>query len=203
MKEMWDKRYSSEAYAYGIEPNDFFAEQLVKLKTGKILLPAEGEGRNAVFAAKQGWDVSAFDFSKEAKAKSDKLAKANNISIDYQIGELNDIDLQESSFDAIGLIYAHFFADKKTSNHQKLNKYLKPGGVLILEGFSKSHIKVNKKNDKPMGPQNIDILFSIEEIKKEFHNYKILELKEEVITLSEGEFHLGKSSVIRFVGIKE
>jgi len=60
-KDRWDERYSNEAYAYGELPNDYLKEQLEKANVGKILFPADGEGRNGVFAAKLGWDVSAFD----------------------------------------------------------------------------------------------------------------------------------------------
>jgi Tellurite resistance protein TehB len=75
MKDFWNTRYKEESYAYGIEPNAFFKENIDKLVPGKILLPAEGEGRNAVYAARKGWEVTAFDFSDEAKIKTLKLAQ--------------------------------------------------------------------------------------------------------------------------------
>ena len=75
--DRWNDRYSSEEFAYGTAPNNYLKEQLEKLKTGSILFPAEGEGRNAVFAAKLGWKVSAFDISAEGKNKALKLAEAN------------------------------------------------------------------------------------------------------------------------------
>lgn len=203
MKELWDKRYSSETYAYGTEPNKYFAEQLAEIKPGKLLLPAEGEGRNAVHAAKYAWDVFAFDLSGEGKTKAEKLAEINKVNIEYQVGELSEIKLEENSFDAIGLIFAHFPPEKKTSYHRILDSYLKKGGFFILEAFSKSHIKISESNKKTMGPQNIEMLFSIEEIKNDFPNYEIIKLVEEEVILSEGMFHIGKGSVIRFVGIKK
>lgn len=203
MNEFWDKRYSSETYAYGREPNKFFAKQLSEFKLGKLLLPAEGEGRNAVHAAKLGWDVLAFDLSGEGKIKAEKLAEINKVSIEYQVCELSKIKLEENSFDAIGLIYVHFPPEKKTSYHRILDRYLKPGGFIILEAFSKSHIKISENNEKPMGPQNIEMLFSIEEIKNDFPNYEIIKLVEEEVILSEGTFHIGNGSVIRFIGIKK
>lgn len=200
---MWDQRYSSEDYAYGTEPNVFFAEQLSKLVPRKLLLPAEGEGRNAIFAAKSAWKVLAFDSSKIGKEKADKLAKINQVNIEYQVAELSEIELKKDSFDAIGLIYAHFAPELKTSYHQKLDQYLKKGGIVILEGFSKSNIQVNQLTGKLMGPQVPEMLFSVEEIRTDFPNYEIIELKEEEVTLSEGVFHDGKSAVIRFVGRKK
>lgn len=71
----WNDRYSKNGFAFGEAPNDYLKEQLEKLDTGTILFPAEGEGRNAVFAAKLGWTVSAFDISVEGKNKAILLAK--------------------------------------------------------------------------------------------------------------------------------
>jgi len=77
-------------------------------------LPAEGEGRNAIFAAKSGWSVSAFDISDEGKNKANRLAKANNVTIDYRVGLLESLNYNDEQFDVIGLIYAHFPADLKS-----------------------------------------------------------------------------------------
>ena len=82
---MWNKRYAQKEYFYGKQPNEFFRKQLLKFPPGRILLPAEGEGRNAVFAALSGWDVVAFDTSTEAKKKAEKLAKENKVQISYSI----------------------------------------------------------------------------------------------------------------------
>lgn len=85
MKDFWNTRYKEEAYAYGTTPNGFFKENIEKLSVGKILLPAEGESKNAVFAARKGWDVKAFDFSEEAKNKTLKFAQDHEISLNYEI----------------------------------------------------------------------------------------------------------------------
>lgn len=203
MKEMWDKRYGSEEFAYGVEPNEYFKEKIGGLKPGKILLPAEGEGRNAVYAAELGWNVQAFDLSTEGKAKAERLARLNQVKIDYQVAELSEIKLKEEAFDVVALIYAHFPPHMKSAYHKQLDKYVKTGGLVILEGFSKSHPEVSKNNGKPMGPQHPDMLFSEQEIKMDFPNYEIIELKEEQIILNEGEFHEGLGSVVRFVGRKK
>ena len=91
MKEFWDDRYSKDEFAYGKHPNNYLKEQLEKLEVGSILFPAEGEGRNAVFAATLGWSVSAFDISTEGKNKALRLTESQNVSIDYQVGELNTL----------------------------------------------------------------------------------------------------------------
>jgi 2-polyprenyl-3-methyl-5-hydroxy-6-metoxy-1,4-benzoquinol methylase len=201
--ERWNDRYSSEEFAYGTAPNHYFKEEIQKLKPGTILLPAEGEGRNAVFAAKLGWKVSAFDISAEGKNKAVKLAEANNVNINYQVGELESLNYQAGQFDVIALIYAHFPPEIKSAIHKTLDLYLHNDGIIIFEAFSKKHLEYLAVNDKVGGPKDIESLFSIEEIQADFPQYEIIQLEEKEIELNEGLFHNGKGSVIRFVGKKK
>ena len=201
--QRWNDRYSSEEFAYGEDPNNYLKEQLEKLNPGAILFPAEGEGRNAIFAAKSGWKVSAFDISEEGKNKALKLAAANNVSIDYQVGEFETLDFQKEQFDTIALIYAHFPAEIKSAIHKQLDKLLRKNGIVIFEAFSKTHLEYLAINEKVGGPKDIESLFSIEEIQGDFSNYEIIILEEKEIELNEGVFHNGKGSVIRFVGKKK
>lgn len=203
MKERWNKRYANPEYAYGEEPNTYFKQQLDKLNPGSILMPAEGEGRNAVYAATKGWAVDAFDQSDAGRDKALALAERNGTKITYQVGELHEVKYNESSYDAIGLIYAHFPAAVKSAYHKELIKYLKPGGYVIFEAFSKNHLAYKKADPKVGGPDDIDMLFSIEEIQHDFAGFEITELSEEVIELKEGLYHMGKGSVIRFTGRKK
>lgn len=199
----WNERYGEEEYAYGEKPNVFFEEKIKALKTGKILLPAEGEGRNAVFAAKIGWSVFAFDQSEEGKKKAMKLAKKNGVTIDYQVGDLGAVNFTQEEFDAIGLIYAHFPAHLKSAYHKILDGYLKKGGFVVFEAFSKNNLAYRARNEKIGGPKDLDSLFSVEEIKADFSNYEIVQLEEKEVELGEGLYHNGKGSVIRFVGKKK
>ena len=199
----WNDRYSNEAFAYGEAPNNYLKEQLPKLGVGKILFPAEGEGRNAVFAAKLGWTVSAFDISIEGKNKAFRLAEKNDVTIDYQVGALEELAFEPEQFDAIALIYAHFPANIKSRYHKAFDQYLKNDGIVIFEAFSKKHLEYVTANEKVGGPKDIDVLFSIAEIQADFPDYEIIELEETVIELNEGLYHNGIGSVIRFVGRKK
>lgn len=201
--EKWNDRYRQEAFAYGEQPNNFLKRELEKLGPGVILFPAEGEGRNAVFAAKLGWSVFAFDVSEEGKKKALLLAEKNKVTIDYQVGELQTLNYKPGQFDVIALIYAHFPAETKSMYHTMLNPFLRKGGLVIFEAFSKKHIEYNSKNEKIGGPKEIEMLFSMDELKNDFPNYEIIEMAEKEIELSEGLFHNGKGSVIRFVGRKK
>ncbi|TYP74395.1 class I SAM-dependent methyltransferase [Aquimarina intermedia] len=124
----WDDRYEQEAYAYGVAPNVFLKDQLPKLKPGVILFGAEGEGRNAVYTSKLGWDVKAFDISEQGRKKALQLAEESRVTIDYQVGLLPQLDFQNASFDAIALFYAHFPPKIKSGYHKILDKKLKRGG---------------------------------------------------------------------------
>lgn len=202
MKEFWNERYSSKEFAYGERPNEHLRAKLKGVQPGKILFPAEGEGRNAVYAAAQGWKVSAFDISEEGKKKCDQLAQKHNVRVDYQTGEFSCHHYEKESFDAIGLVFAHFPAEKRAEYHQTLDSWLKKGGIIILEGFSKKHRQYNEADEKAGGPKDERMLFSLDEIKSDFPNYHILELSETETILHEGMYHNGKAAVIRFVGKK-
>jgi SAM-dependent methyltransferase len=192
--DFWNERYANEEFVYGTEPNDFFKQQLDKLQPGKILLPAEGEGRNAVYAATQGWEVTAIDFSIKGKEKALQLAKMKGVNITYEVAVIQEFQSDEK-FDVIGLCFAHFPADIRKQVHQHLLGFLKIDGHVILEGFAKAQLE-----NVSGGPKNIDMLFSIEEIKDDFQQLEFELLQEMTIELSEGNYHKGIAKVIRFVG---
>jgi SAM-dependent methyltransferase len=198
MNDFWNERYAEKEYAYGIHPNQFLADSILKLpKHAKILFPAEGEGRNAVFAAKNGFEVAAFDISSEGKKKADQLASDNDVKIDYRVGMLEDLKFEEASFDGIVLIYAHFPKVIRKALHQQILRLVKPNGVIIFEAFSKEQLDYHSG-----GPKEVAMLFSEEEVKEEFENVGFDFIKTEIIELNEGAFHQGKGSVVRFIGKK-
>ena len=176
---------------------------LSTITPGKILFPAEGEGRNAVYAAKLGWDVFAFDISEEGKKKAEMLALKNGVEINYQVGSFDDVLFDNHSFDVIALIYAHFHQDYRRVYHQKLTNYLKTGGYIILEAFSKKHIEYNAINPSIGGPKEPEMLYTMEELTDDFPNFEQLEMMEKEIELNEGLYHIGKGSSIRFLGRKK
>lgn len=197
MNNFWNKRYNTEEFVYGETPNKFVKQELAKLKPGKILFPAEGEGRNAVYAATLGWQVAAFDLSTVGKKKAELLASKHHVQIEYKITDFTGADYPENYFDALILTYAHIPTETRIDAHKKLTSYLKPGGILVLEAFSKKQIDKNTG-----GPNNIDFLFSEAELKSDFSQFSELKITETDTILDEGSFHQGKASVIRVIGKK-
>jgi cyclopropane fatty-acyl-phospholipid synthase-like methyltransferase len=193
----WDARYSSHEYVYGIEPNEFFKQQIENIKLGKLLLPGEGEGRNAVYAAKQGWLVDSFDQSINAQKKALRLAEKNNVNINYTIVDLNQFTPARNYYNAAAIIFVHFDPLVREIFHKKIIDSLKPGGTLILESFSKNQLGKNSG-----GPQELEMLYSLDDVMNDFKEMKTILLEEKNILLNEGDKHNGDASVIRFVGEK-
>ncbi len=202
MKDFWNERYSNKDFVYGEQPNNFLKEQLGLLPVGSILFPAEGEGRNGVYAATRGWAVSAFDQSSEAKKKAGRLADQHNVALSYEVGTLETLSYSPQQLDVIALIYAHFPADKKSAYHQTLATYLRPGGTIIFEAFGKQHLDYQRDNPRVGGPKNQAMLFSTDELAADFAGFEVLQLAEQEVELNEGEFHQGTGSVVRLVGRK-
>lgn len=196
MKEFWNDRFGQSTYTYGKAPNVFFAEQLNSFPKGKLLLPAEGEGRNAVYAALKGWEITAFDYSEAGKQKALDLAKEYEVEIDYQIHDATDFKSTDE-YDAIALVFAHFPIEERNIIFEKLEKALTPGGIVIMEVFSK-----NQLGRESGGPKSLDLLYSKGEIMSHFPDIDFMILEEMKITLNEGFSHQGEAAVIRAVGKK-
>lgn len=191
-QKFWNNRYRDPHYVYGVRPNDFFKEFIDTHAPGKLLLPAEGEGRNAVYASSKGWKVDAFDFSSEARTKARKLAEKNDVEINYFNAELDKVDLADQKYDLIALIYVHMESAIRRQVHRHLIRHLAPGGFLLLEAFSKQQREHNSG-----GPKDPDKLYDLPELKKDFESLQP-ELEQQLkIKLDEGAHHSGTADIVR------
>lgn len=198
MKDIWDKRYT-DSYVYGTAPNDFLANIPFEKAKGDVVCLAEGQGRNAVYLATKGFNVSAIDFSKEGLRKANELAGKNNVQIQTIEMDLNSFKAEAETLDGVVGIFAHF--PEKTKKHvfSEISKGLKKGGFLIWEVYSTNQLK-----HKTGGPPNIELLYSTNEIELmlgnlfEFHVFH--EIEREVF---EGKLHNGLAAVIQLYAIKK
>ena len=197
MKETWDQRYSEKEYVYGRMPNAFLKNFIDNEPPAGILLPGEGEGRNAVYAAEKGWQVYAVDLSEAGKEKALSWARENKVVIDYQVADLVEWDAP-LTVDCVAIVYTHFEPEFRTMIHHKLIDKLAPGGFFIMEVFSKKQINYDSG-----GPNNIEMLYDEKLLKEDFKSLKIDFLQERVIDLDEGRFHRGEASIIRMIAKKE
>ncbi|MDR3667277.1 MAG: class I SAM-dependent methyltransferase [Ignavibacteriaceae bacterium] len=196
-KHSWDDRFSAADYVYGTEPNSFFKEQLDKLNPGRLLMLAEGEGRNAVYSAKMNWQVDAVDFSSQARIKALKLAANEKVNINYSLSDLTLYQPTGNLYDAVGIIFFHFERPEIEKIFASAKKALKKDGIIICEVFSK-----NQLGKTSGGPQVPDLLFTTDEIVELFHGLKSIILEERNVLLNEGILHQGEASVINYVGKK-
>ncbi|RBL90255.1 class I SAM-dependent methyltransferase [Chitinophaga flava] len=202
MQNIWDERYANQEFVYGKEPNIFFKLQLDRLPIGSILMPADGEGRNGVYAAVNGWTVTSCDLSQEGRKKALQLAAERGVTLEYLVGNFEELSFPESAFDAAGLIFAHVQPDQKSLLFQMVDRSLKPGGYVIFEAYSKQHVKHQQLNPTAGGPKNEEHLYSAKELLQSFGHYDIQLLEETEVQQKEGIYHTGTGAVVRLVGRK-
>ncbi|EIM78092.1 type 11 methyltransferase [Nitritalea halalkaliphila LW7] len=123
-ESFWNKRFEEQPLLYGVKPNAFFKQELDKLRPGLILLPGEGEGRNAIYAATQDWGVVALDQSEVARENALRFARLHGVVIDYFLGDALLYLPPAKHFDVIALIYFHLpQAMRKKIHHKFIKRY--------------------------------------------------------------------------------
>ncbi|MFA6455236.1 MAG: class I SAM-dependent methyltransferase [Bacteroidota bacterium] len=198
MNTFWDSKYSVDHYVYGKNPNAFFKSVIDTLPVGRILIPAAGEGRDAVYAASLEWDVTAFDQSTVGKQKAMNFAEERQVSIRYDVVNAFDFRLAKGSYDAIALIYFHLPSTDREQFHSSIISALSPNGIIILEAFHPRQI-----NNTSGGPSDPTMLMTAESLHNEFAGLTVIECSEHQIVLDEGPGHSGIADVVRFVGKKK
>jgi SAM-dependent methyltransferase len=195
---MWDERYSAEDYAYGTTPNEFLVENVSSIPKGKVLSLAEGEGRNAVFLAQQGYDVTAVDGSLVGLNKARKLADENRVVVEFIHADLADYDLGENKWDGIVSIFFPLPSSLRKELYKKVMAGLKQNGVFLLEAYTPAQLKHGTG-----GGNSVDVMQSKESLRLELASLKfkhLTELEREVI---EGVYHTGIGSVVQAIATKE
>ncbi len=194
MQQFWDERYQETDHVYGEAPNAYFKAFIDQQKPGTLLLPAEGEGRNAIYAASRGWVVEAFDFSPVAREKALKQAAAKGVRIRYDV---QDISLFTASkhYDMVALLYVHLPEPLRHSFHTQIYKSVKPGGFLLLEAFAKEQLAFNSG-----GPKEASLLYDAPSICSDFPFLHLLSCEQKEVILDEGPFHQGRAALLRLTG---
>lgn len=194
----WHTRFQSEEYIYGTEPNVFLKEMQQKLElSGDGLAIAEGEGRNAVFLAEQGMNVTTWDFAESGLAKTEKLAKNKGVSVTTELVDLNEANWVENQWDELVCIFGHFPSEVRKKVLEGVKTTVKPGGYFVTEVYSIHQIPY-----KSGGPQNQDFLYAPEEFLKTFGDWRIVHFFMGEVVRTEGKLHNGLAHVIQFVGQK-
>jgi SAM-dependent methyltransferase len=190
---MWDERFRREGHAYGVEPSSYLVEKASLFQRGQLALAAaDGGGRNAVWIAERGLEVTLVDISQEGIARALELASSRGVRLRAQCADLLDWDVPDGAFDLVAAVYLHLTPDARRRVHARLFASLKPGGHLLIEGFHKRQIAYSSG-----GPRDPAMLFDEATLIGDFPGAEIVETRTEEVVLSEGRLHNGPAVLIR------
>lgn len=192
---MWDQRYSEPGHAYGTEPNDFVVEQAGRLRPrGRVLCLAEGQGRNAVYLASLGHDVTAVDLSPVGLTAARALAGERGLHIHTEVADLATFDLGQSRWDGIVSIWCHVPSAVRASLHHRVVSALTPGGLFLLEAYTPDQLA-----HRTGGPPTAELLYTEPMLREDLAGLDIVFAEEREREVHEGKYHQGLSAVVRLV----
>ncbi|OOC49803.1 MULTISPECIES: bifunctional 2-polyprenyl-6-hydroxyphenol methylase/3-demethylubiquinol 3-O-methyltransferase UbiG [Thioalkalivibrio] len=194
---MWDERYAEDDYVYGTEPNDFLRAAVANVPRGRALCLAEGEGRNAVFLAQQGFDVLAVDSSAVGLQKAQRLAEDREVQIETLVADLADYAIEPDSWDLIVSIFCHLPPDVRRRLHAEVVAGLRPGGVFILEAYTPAQLEWGTG-----GPPTAELMMTREALTEELEGLEFEEAVERERDVIEGRFHTGRGAVVQVLAHK-
>ncbi len=197
---VWDQRFAAtEGFVFGTEPNQFLVRQATRLTPGmKVLAVADGEGRNGVWLARQGLNVTAVDGSRVALGKAERLARERGAHIETVCADLVTWDWGANQYDAVVAIFIQFAGPRlRPVLFQRAHGALKAGGLFLLEGYTPKQLEY-----KTGGPSALANLYTESQLREELAGFDILHLAAYDTELSEGNGHKGMSAVVDVVARK-
>lgn len=193
----WDERYGEPGFAYGTAPNEFLVSVVDRLPRGKILSLAEGEGRNAVYLASLGYQVTGVDGSEVGLRKAGELAAGRGVPITTIHADLSEFEIEPEQWDGIIACYCHLPPAIRIPLHLAAVRGLKPGGVFVLEAFSKEQL-----GNGTGGPNSLEMLMSLDELIRELAGLEFVHAVRIERDVREGRGHTGPASVVQLLGVK-
>ena len=190
----WDARYAEPGWAFGTEPNDFLRDQAHHLPPGRVLCLAEGEGRNAVWLAGQGYAVTAVDASSAGLEKAKQLARERNVRITRVCADLASYVIEPGAWQGIVSIFAHVPPEVRQRVHAGVLAGLAPGGVLLLEAYRP--LQLGRGTG---GPSDDARMLDLERLRPELGALEWLLARELDRDVLEGRCHTGSASVVQLV----
>ena len=189
----WDERYGTASYFYGTEPNEFLREHCAEIRPGgDVLCLAEGEGRNAVFLARQGLRPLALDQSAVGLDKAVQLAVAKGVHIDTQVADLSAYQIEPDRWDGIVSIWCHLPSALRARVHRQIVAGLKIGGVFLLEAYTPAQLAHGTG-----GPKDVDLLPTLAGLREELAGLEFVHAMERERVIHEGAGHAGLSAVVQ------
>ena len=196
MSELWNEKYGQVDFLYGTRPNEFLISQIYRLTPGaRVLVLGDGEGRNGVWLAEQGFDVTTVDYSTVGCAKARQLADERDVSLAVHCADLTEWDWEEDDFDAVVLIYLHFEPEARREVYQRAVTVIRPNGLLVVELFHPRQLAYQSG-----GPKRADMLVRASDLSHDLPDIEWLILAEGKVLLNEGPGHNGPGYVTHGVG---
>lgn len=193
----WDERYAAEGWAFGTEPNDFLRQEAHRIPPGRVLCLGEGEGRNSVFLAEQGYEVVGVDRSQVGMDKAQALAQDRGVFVETVVSSVEELQLTEGEWQGIISIFFHLPPPLRRKVHRNVVAGLAPGGILILEAYTPRQLEFGTG-----GPPDIERLSSLPDLEAELLGLEFLVARETEREIHEGRMHTGRGSVVQIVGLK-
>lgn len=194
--QTWNRRFEGAGFLFGTEPNVWLREHAGALpRGGRVLCVADGEGRNSVWLAKQGFAVDAFDIAEVGVAKARAFAAREGVAVNFQVADCDGYAWQDAAWDGIAAIFIQF-ADPGLRRRlfARIAAALKPGGVLVLQGYTPKQLEY-----RTGGPPIASHLYTAAMLREAFAALEILELREYEAEVHEGSGHDGRSALIGLV----
>lgn len=158
-RHAWNDRYAATDLVWTAAPNRTFAAEVSSLPPGSALDLGAGEGRNAIWLAKEGWAATAVDFSDVALDKARQLAEASGVEIEIVVADVTSYTPPVDTYDLVAVIYLHLPAKERTGVHRRAAAALAPGGTLIVLGHDTTNL-----TDGHGGPQDPEVLFTPDDV---------------------------------------
>lgn len=194
--ETWNRRYAGDEFLFGTEPNAWLREHAGSLPSaGRILCVADGEGRNSVWLAQEGFQVDAFDIADRAIEKARAFAQRQGVSVNFALADVDGFRWPEATYDGVAAIFVQFAdPDMRARLFKRIVRSLKPGGVLVLQGYTPRQLDY-----RTGGPPILSHLYTRELLASAFANLEIITLREYEAEIREGQGHAGRSALIGLV----
>lgn len=197
----WSTRYrdAGDEYLFGVEPNRWLVRHAGALAgCRKVLSVADGEGRNSVWLAEQGFEVTASEISPVALEKARKLAAGRQVAVSFERVDLLEYDWPASAYDALVAVFIQFVGpQERAAVFDGMKRALRPGGVLMLQGYTPKQLEY-----KTGGPSSVENLYTPELLRQSFGDWDIVALDDYEDDLVEGFAHKGRSALIGLVAKK-
>ncbi|GGE99488.1 hypothetical protein GCM10011611_01360 [Aliidongia dinghuensis] len=198
---LWDARYASEDYLFGTEPNAYLLSQAHRFAAGqRALAVGDGEGRNAVWLARLGLDVTLVDISPVGLDKARRLADERGCRIETIVADLTRWDWPQDRFDLAVEIFVHVPVEQRRRIHGAMARSLRPGGLALVEAFQRRQADPAAGSPPSAGLTQRPLLYDAEALADDFRMLETVELLEGTVLLAEGSKHRGPSAVVRYLG---